>query len=149
MTGTEAMRWLALALLPLFAALNGPSEAADCGKPYLAGEWDRPDAKLREFNHVQVSFKCRTVILPDGAERAEIDWFMRAYNRCSPRNCIWGYSPAHVDERGRLVAEFSTFYSQRVVTVEPGGSGIKATVFTDYGDAALEDTREAFFLVRD
>jgi len=145
----ETMRWLPLAVLALAAGLSAPATAADCGQPYLAGEWELKDAKLREFNRVQITFKCRTVQLPDGGETTEIEWFMRAYNRCAPRDCLWGYSPARVDESGRLTANFSTFYSERVVTVETAGIGIKATVLIDYGDPALDDRIEEFFLVRD
>ncbi|MEZ5839167.1 MAG: hypothetical protein R3D02_01605 [Hyphomicrobiales bacterium] len=144
------MRWLLLLLMLLLpSGLAGPATAADCGTPFYAGDWERDGAKLREFNRLQITFKCRTVPLTGGGEMTEIDYHVRAYNRCAPRDCIWGYSPARVDERGRLVANFSTFYSERVVTIEPGGIGLRVVVFTDFGDPAVEDKKEEFFLTRD
>lgn len=133
----------------VFSLFGAPDAAAiDCGQPFYSGSWENPDAELREFNRLEIFFKCRAVPLSGGGETAVIDWTVRAFNRCYPRDCVWGRSPAREDDRGRLVTDFSTFYSIRYLKIEPGGTGLRVEIFTDFNDPAVEDKTEEFYLVR-
>lgn len=137
-----------LAMAGVVAAMPGAAGAVDCAPPFFAGTWESTAPVVRELVRLEIGYTCR-VGRRLGESRIEYDYTMRAWSKCSPRDCPWGAAEVGRDNEGRLVSEYSQFYSRRIVVVEKAGLGLSARVTVDYYDPERRDETYEHFLERD
>ena len=145
------MRLMAVCLIAMTGAIAATFPAAasvECEPPIFAGTWEATVPVVRELVRLEIRYTCRAGRRV-GESRIEYDYTMRAWSKCSPRDCPWGMAEVGRDAHGRLIAEYAQFYSRRIVTVESAGLGLSAKVVIDYYDAERPDEIYEQYLERD
>ncbi len=87
------------------------------------GIWINPDAAAKELTRLEIETKCI-----DNRVQARI----RAFTKCSPRDCKWGWTPAEVREGGGLRVMLIGFLGSKIIDVR---------AFSDRLDAFVTDVK--------
>lgn len=86
------------------------------------GIWVNPHAKPKELSRLEIETRC-----VDETVYAR----MRAFTKCAPRDCKWGWTNAELREGGGLRVMLVGFLGSKVIDVRGFGSSLDAFV-TDY-----------------
>lgn len=140
------VRLLALAATLLIAA--DTAALAQCDAPAPAGIWENRHAKDQDLTRLEIIHACTKGQHGSYSIIAGTSWTIRAYSRCSPRDCKWGREAAYMDEQGRLVVKFKTFSARRALRITPAGSAISVEMLIDYYGAGRDDVKAEFFLIQ-
>lgn len=134
-------------LIPVAAALflSLPASALAAGTPDEyhvpeAGAWLNPKARMQEIRRIEIESHCRG---------DQVVMRMRAFTRCSPRDCRWGWVDARRTGQGRIVAVFPGLFGAREIQVIPMEQRIEALVTFRPHDRAKAAEFHAAFMVRD
>uniref|UniRef100_UPI003BA88B76 hypothetical protein n=1 Tax=Stappia sp. TaxID=1870903 RepID=UPI003BA88B76 len=129
---------LALALL---ASAPFPAAAADerCQVPE-AGRWINRNADYQEIRILEIESHCRG---------KQIVMRMRAFTRCSPRDCKWGWTDAWRNASGRVEASFPGLFGAREIQVITMEKRIEALVTYRPHDRSNAAEFHAAIMVRD
>ncbi|NVK33037.1 MAG: hypothetical protein HWE23_01075 [Rhodobacteraceae bacterium] len=105
------------------------------------GTWINKSAKPKELSRLEIETRCR-----DDRVFARI----RAYTKCIPRDCKWGWTDAAMRSEGKgLEVLLRGFYLSKFISVTANGDQISAYVSNDYHDEKMQDTVKNFILYRD
>lgn len=137
---------ISMLLAGLFAGLGGPASA--CEVPALAGVWENPHANVtQDLTRLEIAHVCQSELSGGRAVLAGTTWTVRAFSKCSPRDCKWGRERAEIDGKGRLVVIFPTFSARRTLHISAAGHAVYVDVEVDYHDERTKDRKEKLLLV--
>jgi len=108
------MRIIAALLILMLSGSLVPAKAEKrvyCPLPE-DGIWVNRHAEAKELTRVEVETRC-----VDDQVLAR----MRAYTKCSPRDCKWGWTSATLRENGSISVNLIGFLSTKVLTVRAFG----------------------------
>lgn len=109
-----------------------------------AGVWINDMAEVRQIRRIEIESFCE-----GEGENVRAAVRMRAFTRCSPRDCKWGWQPAYRTAGGRLIARFPGFFGAREIQVIFMGRRIEALVTIDPHDPTEPDSYHAAILARE
>lgn len=134
------MRLCALVfLLPFLLFFGEPAEARIyCPLPE-DGIWINPDAKPKQLARLEIETKCAN---------DQVDARIRAFTKCIPRDCKWGWTKAELRDGGGLRVLLIGFLSSKIIDVRGFGDSLNAYVTNVTNDGSLPDTTEAYTLKR-
>lgn len=127
--------WLPWGFLLLAAAVltvdPGDAVAEDpaCRVPET-GHWRNPEAATKQIHRIEVASHC---------ERGVIVVKARAFTKCAPRDCKWGWTDAIRTDNGRLTADFPGFFGARRVEMISMGDRMEVLVTVDPHDPLADD----------
>jgi len=116
------------------------AQAQDTCRIPEAGVWINDMAEFKQIRRIEIESFCE-------GERTAVR--MRAFTRCSPRDCKWGWQPAYRTAGGRLIARFPGFFGAREIQVIFMGRRIEALVTIDPHDPTEPDAYHAAILARE
>jgi hypothetical protein len=104
------------------------------------GHWVNPSARTQQIRRIEIESHC---------EGGRVVARMRAFTKCSPRDCKWGWTEVYRTSNGRLFARFAGFFGSREIQVIPMGNRIEALVTIDPHDPKEPDSFHAAILSRE
>lgn len=105
-----------------------------------AGHWYNSEARTQQIRRIEIESHCSGGIIVTR---------MRAFTRCAPRDCKWGWTDAIRLTNGRLLARFPGFFGAREIEIISMGSRIEALVKIDSHDPKVADSFHAAILARE
>lgn len=133
------MRCAALFLFLLLLGLASPSEArVYCPLPE-DGIWVNPSAQPKEISRIEVETRC----LDD-----QVHARMRAFTKCVPRDCKWGWTNAELRDGGGLRVLLVGFLSSKQISVRSFGDLLDALVIDISYDASIPSSEKTYNLQR-
>ncbi|WP_209003958.1 hypothetical protein [Labrenzia sp. CE80] len=133
------MRLLAV-LLPFISAFflfDAPVEARIyCPLPEH-GIWVNPDAAPKELIRLEIETKCQ-----DDQVFARI----RAFTKCTPRDCKWGWTKAELRDGGGLRVLLIGFLSSKIIDVRKIGENLDAFVTNITNDGSQPERLKSYSL---
>jgi hypothetical protein len=132
---------LAVVALAFLAPASLPAAATEarCQAPE-DGRWINHNADLQQIRIIEIESRCR-------GNRTEMR--MRAFTRCSPRDCKWGWTDAWRNDRGRIEASFPGLFGAREIQVIAMDRRIEALVTYRPHDHSNAAAFHAAIMVRD
>lgn len=130
---------LASFLLTLLA-LQPPAEAKDKCRVAEAGRWINPGAAFQQIRVIEIESHCRG---------KQIVMRMRAFTRCAPRDCKWGWVDATRTRDGRVDAVFPGLFGAREIQVIAMEERVEALVTYRPHDRSTAAEFHAAIMVRD
>ncbi|WP_051241766.1 hypothetical protein [Stappia stellulata] len=121
-------------------AMPERAHAQDPCRVAEAGHWVNPSARTQQIKRIEVESHC---------ENGQLVARMRAFTKCSPRDCKWGWTDAYRTSNGRLFARFPGFFGAREIQVILMGNRIEALVTIDPHDPREPDAFHAAILSRE
>lgn len=103
------------------------------------GIWVDRKAKMQELTRLEVESRCVD-------DRVEIR--ARAYMRCNPRDCKWGWTPAVLRSGGGVTVRLDGFYGSRIIEMRAFGEQIEAYVTAKPYDPLLQEVVTSHILSR-
>jgi len=129
-------------LLPFISALFlfGASAEARIYCPLPEhGIWVNPDAAPKELIRLEVETKCQ-----DDQVFARI----RAFTKCTPRDCKWGWTKAELRDDGGLRVLLIGFLSSKIIDVRKIGENLDAFVTNITNDGSQPERLKSYSLKR-
>lgn len=126
--------YLILAALILAAfSFGSPVNAETCEIHELEGSWVNVRAEKKTLHSIDVKTVCE--------QNSDITKLkIRAFEKCHPRDCSWGWSELVDLGQGELVAVFKTFIAVRRLELSTIGNRLRVSVVTDFINTAREGT---------
>lgn len=132
------MRAIAAVLFLLLLGWAVPSEArVYCPLPE-DGVWINPKAVAKELVRLEIETKC----VDD-----QVFARMRAFTKCIPRNCKWGWTKAELREGGGLQVHLIGFLSSKFISVRRFGDVLDTQVIDISHDEAIPRKEYVYNLV--
>lgn len=113
--------FLLLTVAVLAVGFDAVADDAACRIPET-GLWLNPNATTKQIHRIEIASHC---------ERGRIVVKARAFTKCSPRDCKWGWTEAFRSDNGRLNADFTGFFGSRRIEMIPMGDRMEVLVTTD------------------
>ncbi len=135
------MRSACLFLFLVFFALSVSSETEArvyCPLPE-DGIWVNPKAKAKELSRLEIETKC----IDD-----QVLARMRAFTKCAPRDCKWGWTKAELREGGGLSVLLVGFLSSKYIQVRRFGDYLDTLVIDAAHDEAIPRKKSTYNLIR-
>lgn len=135
-------KYLVFTSLLLSGFLVDTGARAACFNKPLDGIWVNGDAKVKELIKLKIVHECTQEETPEGLVVPGARWWVRAWTKCYPANCVWGNVVAQKDPAGQLNASMSTYAADRFVKVKfkSGTTNeINAHVVIDFHDPRRKD----------
>lgn len=129
---------LLAAISPAGVALAQPKTPIYCPLPE-DGIWVDKKAKMQELTRLEVESRCI-----DG--RVEIR--ARAFMRCDPRDCKWGWTQAELREGSGVRVRLSGFFGARIIEMRAFGDKIETYVTAMPYDAMKQEVVTSHILTR-
>ncbi len=104
------------------------------------GHWYNSAAQIQQIRRIEIESHCSGGLIVSR---------MRAFTRCAPRDCKWGWTQAIRLTNGRLIARFPGFFGAREIEIISMGSRIEALVKIDSHDPKVADSFHAAILTRE
>ncbi|SDU47129.1 hypothetical protein [Stappia sp. ES.058] len=104
------------------------------------GHWINPSARTQQIRRIEIESDCKS---------GQLVARMRAFTKCAPRDCKWGWTEVYRTSNGRLFARFAGFFGSREIQVIPMGNRIEALVTIDPHDPKEPDAFHAAILSRE
>ncbi len=105
-----------------------------------AGEWFNGAAKTNQLRRLEIESECQ-------AGRIVIR--IRAFTKCAPRDCKWGWTRARRNGLGQLEVTFSGFFGARSMLLSQMGDRMEAAIALEYHDPLQLDRFETVILTRE
>jgi hypothetical protein len=126
-------------LLPFLLFFGEVAEARTyCPLPE-DGIWINPDAESKQLARLEIETKC----IND-----EVQARVRAFTKCIPRDCKWGWTKAEVLEGGGLRVLLIGFLTSKIIDLSAFGDSLTAYVTNLTNDDSYPRTTEAYTLKR-
>ncbi|MEM8840078.1 MAG: hypothetical protein AAGE89_18510 [Pseudomonadota bacterium] len=116
------------------------ADAQNCPALAQEGHWENVRQETNVLSRIEIVRDC------EAGEEGPVR--IRAFEKCHPRDCSWGWVTAGVDDRGRLIAKFATFTADRYLIVEPMNLRMRVDLALDFRDDEKKDTFSSFVLVK-
>ncbi|MBD8878543.1 serine/threonine protein kinase [Labrenzia polysiphoniae] len=101
--------------------------------------WVNPDAAAKELIRLEVETKCQ-----DDQVFARI----RAFTKCTPRDCKWGWTKAELRDGGGLRVLLIGFLSSKIIDVRKIGENLDAFVTNITNDGSQPERLKSYSLKR-
>ncbi len=142
-------KYISLILLGvLFSGLTGASAQTACFNTPLAGTWINPDAVTKDLIKVVVVHECTQEQTKDGLIIPGSRWYVKAWAKCYPANCVWGRIRANIGPKGNLWASLPTYAADRFLKIKMSGDAIAVHLIVNYHDARRKDRNEKLRLIK-
>lgn len=138
------MRWFAALMFGLFLLLvpgHGPSQAQNrvyCPLPE-DGAWVNPEAKPKELIRLEVESKCANNTVTIRA---------RAFTKCVPRDCKWGWTKAEYRDGGGVRVLLSGFFGSKLIDMRRFGDRLDVFLTDIAHDRAIQDKVSGYVMQR-
>jgi hypothetical protein len=114
-----ALSTLFLALAALLVPTDAIAEERTCITPET-GHWINTRARTQQIRRIEIESRC---VGKDG-----VAFRIRAFVKCAPRDCKWGWVQAHRNATGRIVATFPGLFGAREIEIITMDDRIEALV---------------------
>ncbi|WP_417668458.1 serine/threonine protein kinase [Roseibium sp.] len=103
------------------------------------GTWVNPDAAPKELSRLEIETKC---------ENNTVFARIRAFTKCTPRDCKWGWTKAEMRDGGGLNVVLVGFLGAKVIDVRSFGDRLDAFVTDVKHDPRFPDQVKSYSLRR-
>ena len=129
--------------LALAGSLPACAESApECTTPLAVGDWVHPRPKVGVISRLEIRHFCEP-------HKNYGHWKIRAFSKCSPRDCTWGWSAGQTEGRDQFYVGFQGFFGSRFINAKLVGRRMEVTVKIDHHDDRKADERYVVILERD
>ncbi len=122
-----------------FSGLTSAGAQTACFNAPLAGTWVNLEAGIQDLVKLQIIYQCTQEETENGLIVPGARWYVRAWAKCYPANCVWGLVRARIGPNGDLQASFSTFAADRFLQIKLSGEKISAQLIVNYRSALKRD----------
>ncbi|MBO6756510.1 MAG: serine/threonine protein kinase [Roseibium sp.] len=103
------------------------------------GIWINPDATAKEITRIEIETTCID---------EQVQARMRAFTKCIPRDCKWGWTPAELRDGGGFRVLLVGFLSSKELRVRAFRDVLDVQMLETPHDPARPDKREVYNLQR-
>lgn len=104
------------------------------------GTWINPTAMAKELTRLEIETKC---------VNDEVFARVRAFTKCTPRDCKWGWTKAELRDGGGLRVILTGFFGAKRIDVRGFGSRLDAFVTDIKHDPRFPDEVKSYSLTRE
>ncbi|MEM7620173.1 MAG: hypothetical protein AAF228_06875 [Pseudomonadota bacterium] len=145
------MRYILFQIIFFFAFLAMSSGVhAACSGSELAGVWSNPNAGKEMPRRIEIMHTCEERdhggYVSRGKSAQNETWTVRAFHKCTPKNCVWGRVSARKNSKDELIAVFNTFSARRSLKISPGAKSIIVDYGIDYRSARKNDLKGQLYM---
>ena len=142
-------KYISLILLGvLFSGVSGAQAQTACFNTPLAGTWFNPDAVTKDLVKVLIVHECTQEEGENGLIIPGSRWFVKAWAKCYPANCVWGRIRAKIGPKGYLRASLPTYAADRFLKIKMNGEAINVHLIVNYHDSRRKDRNEKLRLIK-
>jgi len=146
---THRLKFTSLIFLSFFfSSVIGAGAQTACFNAPLAGIWVNSQADIQDLVKLEIVYKCTQEETESGLIVPGARWYVRAWAKCYPANCVWGLVRARIGPKGNLQASFSTFAADRFLQIKMIGSEISVQLVVNYRSALRQDIEKEVRLIR-
>ncbi|WP_068085057.1 hypothetical protein [Polycladidibacter stylochi] len=114
--------------------------ASSSCRPSEAGTWVNEQARPKQLSGLQIEAQCSGI---------DLSFRARAFTRCAPRDCKWGFTKGKRRQDGVLQFLFTGFFSSKTIVVRPMGQRLEVSVTTHFDDPSKPQILENYILEKD
>ena len=131
----------------LFGTISLGAQTA-CFNTPLAGTWINKKAATKDLIKIRIEHQCTQEETKDGLIVPGSRWYVKAWTKCYPANCVWGRVRAVIGPEGYLRSSMSTYAADRFLKMKIEGTMINVQVIVNYHDPRRKDRDENVRLTR-
>lgn len=139
--------WLIFLSLFFLNPVDASAQKA-CFNTPLAGNWINQDAATKDLVKIHIVHVCTQEETEDGLIIPGSQWFVKAWAKCYPANCVWGRVRARIGPSGSLRASLSTYAADRYLKMKMDAEALTVHVIVDYHDERRQDRDEKIRLIK-